>query len=395
MKRNNIISNVTYKYATLLLTFLLILNFSFNATACEPRERVIKIGNQTVLSGDYKFYGEDQLVSTRLAASEISPVKIGGFEYRIDVITKDDEGNVEKAFLVSQEMVEEDIVGVIGSTFNGTTEVSIPVYMEYNIPIVTPSAQGTELSRIGDNFFRLIINNRQKVENIANFIKNEINPQRLILIDNREEYSANLVDFMSEMLVDMEVNILNRYSVKVGSEDIDVLVENLLIDEPDVIFFCGQYDELAYFITKVRESGLTSRFITEEKGMDDRINLLADEQYLEGLIAIVPQPPSLAKYSEDPRAIDFWRKYSDFVNKVENVDIDQPGPYAPYSYDALYVLVDAMKRANSILPDDYMEELRSTSYDGVIGHIEFDSNGDRVNPLSTVFIVKEGSWVRY
>jgi len=395
MKRNNIISNVTYKYVALLLIFLLILIFSFNATACEPRERVIKIGNQTVLSGDYKFYGEDQLVSTRLAASEISPVKIGGFEYRIDVITKDDEGNVEKAFLVSQEMVEEHVVGVIGSTFNGTTEVSTPVYMEYNIPIITPSAQGTELSKIGDNFFRLIINNRQKVENIANFIKNEINPQRLILIDNREEYSVNLVDFMSEMLVDMEVNILNRYSVKVGSEDIDVLVENLLIDEPDVIFFCGQYDELAYFITKVRESGLASRFITEEKGMDDRINLLADEQYLEGLIAIVPQPPSLAKYSEDPRAIDFWRKYSDFVNKVENVDIDQPGPYAPYSYDALYVLVDAMKRANSILPDDYIEELRSTSYDGVIGHIEFDSNGDRVNPLSTVFIIKEGSWVRY
>jgi branched-chain amino acid transport system substrate-binding protein len=54
-----------------------------------------------------------------------------------------------------------------------------------------------------------------------------------------------------------------------------------------------------------------------------------------------------------------------------------------------------MKRSNSILPEDFMEELKKTSYDGIVGNIEFNSNGDRVDPPSTIFIMKNGDWVRY
>lgn len=396
MKIKSMSVQLIYKYFLLFTIFLLILVFFFNFTACEPRERIIKIGNQAVLSGEYKFYGEDQLISVELAASELSPVRIGGFEYKIGIVTKDDEGNAEKAFLVSQEMVEEDVVGVIGSTFDGTTKVSIPIYMEYNIPIITPSAQKTELSKVGNNFFRVIINNKQKVENIAAFIRDEVKPQKLILIDNGSEYSVNMVDFLKGIFDNWGVDILRRYSIKMSLEDCSVLAENLLIDEPDVIFFCAKYDELADLITKVREIGLNSKFITETIGMDDNIFILADDQqYLDGTIAVIPEPPSLAKYSEDTKAVDFWNNFCDFASKMEGVDISQPGPYSPYSYDALYVILEAMKRANSILPEDYIDELRSISYDGVVGHIEFDSNGDRVDPPSTVFVITDGAWVRY
>lgn len=388
-------SNHIYYILALLVIFSLFLIFGFNVTACEPKEKEIRIGNQTVLSGDYRFYGVDQLVSVSLASSELSPAKIGGIEYDIRIVTKDDEGNVEKAFLVSQEMVEENVSSVIGSTFNGTTEVSIPTYMEYHIPIISPSAQATELSRIGDNFFRLVINNKQKVENIATFIANDIKPQRLVLMDNRSEYSINLVDVLKEILKDMGIEVVNRYSIETRSEDINTIVENLLLDEPDLIFFCAEYDEVAYLVARARESGLNSRFMTEEMGMDERINLLASKEQLEGLIAIIPEPPSIAKYTENPKAIEFWRKYIEFAKRMKGVEIEQPGPFAPYSYDAVYILIEAMKKANSILPEDFMDELRSTSYDGVTGHIEFDSNGDRLSPQSTIFIIQDGSWVRY
>ncbi|MBL7060912.1 MAG: branched-chain amino acid ABC transporter substrate-binding protein [Actinobacteria bacterium] len=386
------------KYIFLFPIIIVALILLFNFSACEPREKLIKIGNQTVLTGEYKFYGEDQLVSIELAASELSPVKIGGFEYKIDIITKDDEGNAERAFLVSQELVEEGVLGVIGSTFNGTTKVSIPVYEEYNIPIITPSAQGVELSKTGNNFFRLIMNNKQKIDNIAAFLMDEIKPRKLILIDNRDEYSVSLIDFLIEIFEDLGFSYNKRYAVDMESEGTGILAENLLIDEPDAIFFCGYYDELAKLITEVREIGLETQFITEEIGMDERISLFTDEQFLEGLIAIISEPPSLAKYSEDKRAIDFsLYKYPEFAEKMENIELSQytPGPYSFYSYDALYLIIDAMKRANSILPEDYIDQLKLSSYDGIIGKIEFNSNGDRIDPPSTVFIIKNGDWVRY
>jgi branched-chain amino acid transport system substrate-binding protein len=358
---------------------------------------VIKIGNQAVLSGEYKSFGEDQLVSIELAASKLSPVRIGGFDYEIEVITKDDEGNPEKAFLVAQEMADEEVAGVIGSTFDGTTKVSIPVYEGYGIPVISSYAQKTEISEEGNIFFRMVMNNKQKIENIADFIASNINPQKLILINNQEEYSIELVDYLREVLSDYGIETPEPISIKISEEDATVIAEYLLIEGPDTIFFCATYNELATLISKVREVGLESRFITEELGMDDNIFVLADAQYLEGLIAVIPKPPSLAKYSQDPKAENFWYDFNNYLSKMDDSDIsiEGPGTYAPYCYDSVFIIIEAMKRSNSILPEDYVDELKAISYDGIVGHIEFDSNGDRVDPLSTIFIVKDGAWVRY
>ncbi len=394
--RNNSIFKF-YRVIFLFVSLSLIIFLLFNFSACEVKEKVIKIGNQSVLSGKDKFYGEDQLISLSMAAAELSPVRLGGFDYKIELITKDDEGNAEKAFLISQEFVEENAAAVIGSTFNGTTKSSIPVYSESNIPFITPSAPGEDISRGYQNFYRMIINNGQKIENIADFLSEEIKPEKLILIDNGEDYSVKLLDYIIEIFDNKKITFSKRYSVKNDSAEYDMLAENLLIDEPDAIFFCAKYTELADLIARTRKLQLNCTFITEEMGMEEGITDVADKTDLEGLIAIVPQPPSLAKYTEDKKSIDFWRKYTDFAAKMKQPGFSKEGPgsFAPYSYDAFYILINAMKEANSITPEDYSVEFKKTSYDGITGHIAFNSNGDRLDPLSTVFIMKNGDWVRY
>jgi len=374
----------------IIFIFALVLNFS----ACETRDRVIKIGNQTVLSGEYRALGLDQNISASIAVSELCPVEIGGFSYKIDLISRDDEGDPEKAFLVAQELVEQDVSAVIGSAFNGTTKVSIPVYEEYNIPIVTPSAHGEELSRVGNNFFRMVINNQQRVENIASFLINQ-KPQKLIIIDNRSEYSVNLVDYLVETLNNQNLEVSRRYSLDFASEGYDVITENLILDKPDLIFACVEYDQLANLVNKVREAGIEARFVTEELGMNDQISVLADAKNLEGLLAVIADPPSVARYTEEEKAVDFWRKYSSYVEKMDLEEDLNPGKYAPYSYDAVYIIINAMKKANSTLPEDFMDELKAISYDGVVGNIQFDSNGNRVSPPSTVFVFTNGLWARY
>lgn len=388
---------IFFKYILFSVALAAIILSAFSFSACESKEKVIKIGNQAVLSGEDKFFGEDQLISLKLAISELSPVKIGGFDYRIDLVSKDDEGSAERAFLIAQEMVDENVSAVIGSTFNGTTKASVPVYAEFNIPIITPSAQGLDVAIGYNNFFRVIMNSKQRIENIVNFLNDELQPKKLVLIDNSEEYSINLVDSMIEIFNERKINYLKRYTIKQDAEEYKVLAENLLIDEPDYIFFTADYDELSDLITEVRNIGLGSRFITEELGMDESGSYAADAELLEGLIAIIPEPPSLARYSEDKKAVDFWRKYQDYTSKMmdESISKEGPGPYAPYCYDAIYLIIESMKRSNSILPEDFMEELKKISYDGIVGNIMFNSNGDRVDPLSTIFIMKNGDWVRY
>ena len=77
------------------------------------------------------------------------------------------------------------------------------------------------------------------------------------------------------------------------------------------------------------------------------------------------------------------------------LSVEGPGDYSAYAYDSIMLSVEAMKNANSILPQDFIQELKNTSYEGLTGLIQFDSNGDRVDPQSTVFAIRDGAWVRY
>ena len=50
--------------------------------------------------------------------------------------------------------------------------------------------------------------------------------------------------------------------------------------------------------------------------------------------------------------------------------------YAPFTYDAVYIIVDAMKRSNSADPAKILAAMPATNYSGVIGTTTFDSKGD-------------------
>ncbi len=64
--------------------------------------------------------------------------------------------------------------------------------------------------------------------------------------------------------------------------------------------------------------------------------------------------------------------------------------YSPYTYDATFVLADAMKRAGSIDPKVYTPELIKASFTGVTTTIEFEPNGELKNPAITLYTYKEG-----
>jgi branched-chain amino acid transport system substrate-binding protein len=64
--------------------------------------------------------------------------------------------------------------------------------------------------------------------------------------------------------------------------------------------------------------------------------------------------------------------------------------YSPYTYDATFVLVDAMKRANSTDPKKYTSFLPKTNFKGVTANIAFEANGEMKNAATTLYTYKDG-----
>jgi branched-chain amino acid transport system substrate-binding protein len=64
--------------------------------------------------------------------------------------------------------------------------------------------------------------------------------------------------------------------------------------------------------------------------------------------------------------------------------------YAPYVYDSVMVMVEAMKKAGSAEPAKYLPALATVKYEGVTGTISFDKKGDINNGSLTLFTYKGG-----
>ena len=80
--------------------------------------------------------------------------------------------------------------------------------------------------------------------------------------------------------------------------------------------------------------------------------------------------------SEAGLALSKMDKGADFEQKYQarfKVPVQSD---APYTYDAVYVIVDAMKRANSVDAPKVLTAIATTDYNGLTGHIAFDDKGD-------------------
>jgi branched-chain amino acid transport system substrate-binding protein len=91
---------------------------------------------------------------------------------------------------------------------------------------------------------------------------------------------------------------------------------------------------------------------------------------IEGLVNFLFEPGAIPL--KTPRSTAFYEGYGKaYGEKVQqSLSGHGPGP----SYDSVYVLVDAMKRANSLAPDAIVAQLEKTQMDGVIGRIAFNKN---------------------
>jgi branched-chain amino acid transport system substrate-binding protein len=64
--------------------------------------------------------------------------------------------------------------------------------------------------------------------------------------------------------------------------------------------------------------------------------------------------------------------------------------YSPYSYDAVYVIAEAIKRAGGPDKAKIVEEVAKTNLPGVTGTISFDEKGDIKGGAISMFTVKGG-----
>jgi branched-chain amino acid transport system substrate-binding protein len=89
-------------------------------------------------------------------------------------------------------------------------------------------------------------------------------------------------------------------------------------------------------------------------------------------------------------AVEKLAKGEEFKQKYKAKFNQEVQVYAPYSYDAIYVIADAIKRAGKADRASITAAMPATNYTGLTGTIAFDEKGDIKNGAISMFKVKDG-----
>jgi branched-chain amino acid transport system substrate-binding protein len=150
---------------------------------------------------------------------------------------------------------------------------------------------------------------------------------------------------------------------------------------PDGVFFGGMDAQAGPMLRQMEQLGLNNVKYFGGDGIctQDLIKQSAGAKTLENVIC-AEGGASLAKM---PGGVAWKARY----------DAKYPGQfqvYSPYVYDAVNVIVDAMKRAGSADPKVYLPKLAETNYKGITTNVQFEPNGELKNPAMTIYTYKGG-----
>ena len=148
---------------------------------------------------------------------------------------------------------------------------------------------------------------------------------------------------------------------------------------PDLVFYGGMDGQGAPMAKQMQTLGLKAQFLGGDGIHTAEFMKLAGAA-AEGVTASLPGVP----LEQMPHGAEFKQKFEGKYGKIQL--------YAPYCYDAMMVMAEAMQRANSIEPAKYLPEIVKTNYNGVTANIKFDTKGDLDGGSITVYRVVKGEW---
>jgi len=331
----------------------------------ETAEETIKIGVHTSLTGGLADYGFAAAEALKIADEDFSGFEVDGTVYDIELVILDDKGEPAEAPVVAQQLVDQDVVGVIGCLTSGNTNASLPIYQEAGIPLISGSATGPDLTESGfENFFRTCLRDDLQGQALAEWAI-ELGAEKVVVMDDRGDYAVGLGNVVQDTLEDEGVEVL-RQEGQEGDTDFSAQVSNISAFGPDAVIFTGYHREAGLLFKQLTEAGVETQFMGGDGIKSDEI---ADEaggaENVEGALC------TFGGFAQEAMP-----GYEEFAAKFEEATGEPAGPYAENNYDALGALVTAIQEAGSTDGAAVIDALHTIEYDGVQGTLTFDEKGD-------------------
>lgn len=335
------------------------------------------------LSGSSAVSGQILKNATEMAVNEINAA--GGINGEIQIVLAevDDEGVPATSVTAMQKLVEQDKVNaVIGAQASSCTLANMEITKAAKIPQITPASSNVAVTQSGNPYiFQMTATDELHMRNIMKYMAEENGATTFAILYESSDFGTGGYKIASDVCSDYSLEMVANEVYNAGDTDFSVVLGKMQQANPDFFIFWGYHTEVAMICKQMQQYGISYPVIGQGYNSPELTNL--GGAAVEGIMI----DTAFDAANPDEKVQEFDKKYTELYGE----GYDQN---APQSYDAVYVIKDAVERC---IADgkDYKdgevlnEYIHSTAWDGVTGITTFDENG-RMDKELLIITIENG-----
>ena len=330
---------------------------------------VFTLGLIAPLSGSSAVSGQILQNATEMAVNEIN--EAGGIngEIQINLVAVDDEGIPANSVTAMQKLVEQDKVqAVIGSQPSSCTMANMEITQAAKIPQITPASSNPGVTESGNPFiYQMTATDELHMRNVMSYMAEENGAKTFGILYESSDFGTGGYRIASELCSEFGLEMVANEVYNSGDTDFSVALSNLDSADPDFFIFWGYHTEVAMICNQMVQYGIDRPVIGQGYNSPELTNL--GGAAVDGIMIST----AFDAANPDEKVQEFDQKY----NELYGGGYDQN---APQSYDAVYIIKDAVERCIADGKDytdgeTLNEYISTTSWDGATGVTTFDETG--------------------
>ncbi len=364
---------------TCMLLFSVLLHAS-SATGAEP-VKIAAIFPETGEAVQSSAGVQHELLGTRQAVDDLNR-KGGLLGRRIQLLEYDNRSTALGSREAAALAVKDGVIAVIGSSWSSLSLAMAPVFQGAHIPMITPISTNPEVTLVGDYIFRACFIDPFQGRVMAEYARKDLRARSAVVLTNTgESYCMGLARYFISHFTRSGGEILWEGDYLATATDFTAQLHKAKGLTPDVIFVPGMRRDSSYIIKQARKMGMKTVFLGGD-GWDADMYAYAGNTIEGNYFCAHWHPQSTRERS---------RRFLEESREAFGPDIKSA---FVLSYDAVMLLADAVKRADSLKPERIRGALAATrNFQGITGDITFDKDRNPTGKEAVILKFHNGSVV--
>jgi branched-chain amino acid transport system substrate-binding protein len=333
------------------------------------------------MTGDNATFGAQMKAGAEMAVADLNAAG-GVLGQKINLAIGDDACDPRQARDVANQVVSKGAKAIAGHYCSGSSIPASEVYYEANVIQISPASTNPQLTENGrPNVFRVCGRDDNQGVVAGNFIADNFPGKKVAVVHDKQTYSKGLADATKKQLNARGIQEVMYETVTRGEKDFSALISKLKQANVDVLYYGGYHTEAGLITRQMRDQGLKTQLISGDA-------LVTSEYW--GITGPLGQG-TMMTFGLDPTKDP---ANAETVLRFERSGV-KPEGYTLYTYGAVQVWADAVKKAGSTDTKKVIDALHGNTFQTVLGPITFDEKGDVKQPTYVMYQWKDGKYDYY